>query len=93
MARLRSSVVVNGTTYVAGTEPPADVAVAITNPDAWESPPDRSDRGDPEEPPRSGAGATTAAWRAYAEALGVEVAGDAGRDDIIAEVDRVTAAS
>jgi hypothetical protein len=36
------------------------------------------------EPPRSGKGATTAAWRAYAEQLGVQVDEDAERGDIIA---------
>ncbi len=41
----------------------------------------------PEEPPRGGEGATEEAWRAYAEALGVEVPDGAGRDDIIALVD------
>lgn len=36
------------------------------------------------EPPRSGKGATTAAWRAYAEQFDVDVPADADRGDIIA---------
>ena len=38
------------------------------------------------EPPRSGKGATTAAWRAYAEQFGVQVDEDADRGDIIAQL-------
>lgn len=38
------------------------------------------------EPPRSGKGATEAAWRAYAAQLGVDVAADADRGDIIARL-------
>lgn len=40
----------------------------------------------PAEPPRSGKGATTAAWRTYAEQLGVAVDDDAERGDIIARL-------
>lgn len=36
------------------------------------------------EPPRSGKGASTAAWRAYAEQFDVDVPADADRGDIIA---------
>lgn len=38
------------------------------------------------EPPRSGRGATEAAWRAYAAQLGVDVASAADRGDIIARL-------
>lgn len=38
------------------------------------------------EPPRSGKGATTGAWRAYAEQFDVEVDEDADRGDIIARL-------
>jgi hypothetical protein len=38
------------------------------------------------EPPRSGKGATTAAWRAYAEQFDVQVDEDADRGDIIAQL-------
>jgi hypothetical protein len=39
------------------------------------------------EPPRVGRGSSRDAWAAYAEGLGVPVADDASRDDIIAAVD------
>lgn len=90
MARkLKLSVFVGAEVYEAGSEPPADVAKQITNADAWEDgdvPAAEASDG-PEEPPRSGQGATTDAWRAYADQLGVDVPDDAGRDDIIAAVD------
>ncbi len=41
----------------------------------------------PEPPPRIGRGSSTAAWRVYAEAAGLVVPAEAGRDDIIALVD------
>jgi hypothetical protein len=44
------------------------------------------------EPPRTGAGSTTEAWRAYAaDVLNLEVADDDGRDAIIARVDAAAA--
>ena len=43
------------------------------------------------EPPRAGRGASSAAWAEYATALGIELSGDMGRDDIIAAVDARTA--
>lgn len=82
MDRLASTVIVNGVAYERGTTPPKEVAEKITNPVAWEVDAQESD-----EPPRTGAGSTTDAWRAYATRLGVEVSDDAGRDDIIAAVD------
>ena len=39
------------------------------------------------EPPRSGRGSGTSAWRAYAEGLGLEVPAGASRGDIIGLVD------
>ncbi len=38
MSKLAVTVIVNGKTYPAGSEPPADVAKEITNPDAWAAP-------------------------------------------------------
>lgn len=40
-----------------------------------------------DEPPRSGKGSGKAAWKAYAESLGVTVGEDDDRDTIIAAVD------
>lgn len=37
----------------------------------------------PEEPPKAGPGSGAAAWRDYAEQIGVEVPEDASRDEII----------
>lgn len=42
---------------------------------------------DGQVPPRGGAGSGAEAWRAYAAAKGVEVAADAGRDDVIAALE------
>lgn len=39
------------------------------------------------EPPRSGKGSGLPAWKAYAESLGLEVPGDAQRDDVMTLVD------
>lgn len=39
-------------------------------------------------PPRAGRGSGRDAWAAYAASLGVEVPGDATREDIIAAVDK-----
>ncbi|TYP82073.1 hypothetical protein [Blastococcus xanthinilyticus] len=55
-------------------------------PDGTAFPTEPSDMGEV-EPPRSGAGSGTEVWRAHAERLGIEVAADAGRDDIVAAVD------
>jgi hypothetical protein len=38
VSKLAVTVVVNGKVYEAGSEPPADVAKQITNPDAWTAP-------------------------------------------------------
>jgi hypothetical protein len=38
------------------------------------------------EPPRSGKGSGKEAWAAYADSLGVDVPGDASRDDIVAHL-------
>lgn len=42
---------------------------------------------DPQEPPRSGRGATTAAWLTYAKSLGYEPPASVGRAELIAMVD------
>lgn len=39
------------------------------------------------EPPRVGRGSSRDMWAAYAESLGISVADDASRDDIVAAVD------
>lgn len=49
-------------------------------------PPSGSDDA-PVEPPRSGKGASKAAWAEYAATLGIELDSDASRDDLIAAVD------
>lgn len=48
---------------------------------------DQANGGANDEPPRSGRGATTAAWRTFAEARGYTVPKGAGRDAIIELVD------
>lgn len=78
--------------FSAGTIPPAWAAARITNPRAWTAdtstpaaqPPTPPS---PQEPPRWGAGATNAAWRDYANTLGIDVPPDATRGDIITAVD------
>jgi hypothetical protein len=84
--KLRLSVVVGAQLHEAGSEPPAEVAKAITNPDAWEGG-EVPQVAAGEEPPRSGRGSGVDEWRVYAETLGVDVPEDAGRDDIVALVD------
>lgn len=73
-------------------EVPAWAAAKITNPAAWAEPPTAvgvpsaataEGTPTPEPPPRGGPGSGAAAWRAYADQLGVTVADDAGRDDVI----------
>lgn len=44
-----------------------------------------------EEPPRAGRGSSLEAWQGYADALGIEYANDATRDDIVAAVDAAKA--
>lgn len=99
--QLRSTVVIGEKSYLAGSEPPADVAKLITNPDAWDGEPEpvkaprrraaRSGGGSggqsSEEPPRGGEGSGVEEWRAHAEKLDIEVPEDATRDDIVALVD------
>lgn len=93
-ARLAGFVHVDGVVYGPGDSVPADVARRITNPKAWEGgvPPSLDDEAtagaDVAEPPRSGAGSGRDAWAAYAAARGLEVSPDAGRDEIVAAVDK-----
>lgn len=96
---LKSTVVIGEKSYLAGSEPPPDVAKLITNPDAWDGDPEpvkasrrrggkpATSAGGSEEPPRGGEGSGVDEWRAHAEKLGLEVPEDAGRDDIVALVD------
>lgn len=84
------------------SELPAELVERLTNPIAFAAPPaaavpvlgvdtDAGDVDDDEpartEPPRSGAGSGVNAWRTFAETHGVDVADDASRDDIIAELE------
>lgn len=88
VARLALTVLAGGQFVPAGTEETVELRKAITNPVAWDGP---SELPEPkrEEPPRAGAGATTDAWRAfYKTVLGVDAPADAGRDDLIAAVDK-----
>jgi hypothetical protein len=76
--KLAVNTTIAGTTYPAGSVPPADVAKLITNPKCWE--------GDPAEagpPPMSGKGSGVKAWADYAAANDVEVPEDADRDAIV----------
>ena len=61
-----------------GTEPKAPPAPPAAPAD---------DDGAPVEPPRSGKGASKAAWAAFAATLGIESLPDASREDYIAAVD------
>lgn len=69
------------------TQPPEQPAVAGALP-----PHDQAGQGSEQsavgsgEPPRSGKGSGKEAWAAYAASLGVEVAEDASRDDIVAQL-------
>ena len=84
--------------FAPGDDVPSWAAEQITNPSAWETAPkglkldesggapadaspDSQDAA--EEPPLGGAGSGVAAWKAYAEGLGIEVPDDASRDDIV----------
>lgn len=75
-------------------EVPDWAARLITNPDAWEGGQAPSfddvedeDEDSPQVPPRGGPGSGAEAWRAYAAALGVEVASDASRDEVVAALE------
>jgi len=67
--------------------PEGEVAVLLTEP-AQPSPPARPVRlaepARPTPPPRFGRGSSEAAWRAFAEAAGVELGDITGRDAIVA---------
>lgn len=79
MARkLAVNTTIAGTTYEAGSVPPADVAKLITNPKAW-----GGDPADAGPPPMTGKGSGVNAWREYAAAQEVEVPDDADRDAIV----------
>jgi hypothetical protein len=66
-------------------ELPGWARTAITNPDVWDGADDSSDDGASavEVPPRGGPGSGAPAWRSYARSIGVEVADDASREDVI----------
>lgn len=72
-------------------EVPADVAKLVTNPKAWAVVPEPEQGPTGEAPPRSGPGSGVEAWKAYAAAVGVNVAEGASRDDVIAAVDTASA--
>jgi hypothetical protein len=71
------------TWYGPDDEVPAAVAKKI-GAHAWQSD-DAADQDGP--PPKSGRGATDAAWRAYAESVGVDTEDDAKKADIIAALE------
>lgn len=103
MARtLNAYVYVNGVGYAPGDAVPDDVAKKIgahawtseEEPDAQAPASGSGGVGDPvpaadevKAPPRSGRGSGTEAWRAYADAIGVDYADGAERDEIIIAVD------
>lgn len=95
--RLRTFVHVDGVAYGPDSDVPASVAARI-GAHAWvggavaESAAAAVQNGPTGlvEPPRSGAGASKAAWSEYAAARGVPVEDGASRDDIIAAVDAAT---
>lgn len=78
MSELLLAVVAKGTYFAAGTPRTGEAAKLVPDGPWW------SESG---EPPRSGKGSGVEAWREYAASLGIEVPGDASRDDIIAVVD------
>ena len=81
MSGLTQAVVASGTYFAAGTPRTGEAAKLVPDGPWW---PESSGVA---EPPRSGKGSGVEAWREYATSLGVEVADDATRDDIIAAVD------
>lgn len=83
MSELLLAVVAKGAYFAAGTPRTGEAAKLVPDGPWW------SESGDAQspEPPRSGKGSGVEAWREYATSLGVEVADDATRDDIIAVVD------
>lgn len=86
---------------LAGEVPADDIAALILNPSVWAEgeqeepvfeqeqvpPVQPEEAAAPQEPPRSGKGASAESWRAYAQEIGVDVDESAGRDDVIAAVD------
>ena len=93
MARLAGCVHLDGVAYSPDSDVPADVAARITNPKAWEggvlpeAPAPVAKESALPPPPKSGKGSGVDEWRTYAELVGVEVAADAGRDDVVAAVE------
>lgn len=99
MPRLRTTVHVtdlDGRTraFESGQDLPDWAAAQITNPDVWEGelprhlqceqdPSRPPEDASPAEPPRAGKGSGRDVWAAYAASRGVEVPGDASRDDIV----------
>lgn len=61
-------------------EPPAPVS-------GDESPAAESEQLEVAAPPKAGPGSSAEAWRVYAAGLGVDVADDASRDDVIAALE------
>lgn len=92
MSKLISNVFVEnewyGPAYGNTDRVPSDIAAKIPNPKAWENGalPDGPIFTDV-EPPRAGRKSGEAAWRAYAERLGIELPDDVNRDEIITLVD------
>ena len=89
-AHLTQAVLAGGRAFPAGTARQGSAAEVIPDGPWWSGP---AEVGAPpvvrvtEEPPRTGKGSSGKAWRDYAGRVGVVVADDATRDDIIAAVD------
>lgn len=88
-AHLTQAVLAGGRAFPAGTARQGPAAEVIPDGPWWSGPADADalhvDAA--EEPPRTGKGSSGKAWRDYAGRVGVVVADDATRDDIIAAVD------
>lgn len=96
MAKLLTDVYVDGVLHAAGSEAPRGVsnpaaldagAWAVDSLDPAHASTVHSDEVPGGPPPRNGAGSGRDAWKAYADTLGLEVADDATRDDIVAAVE------
>lgn len=85
--RLTRAVVVAGRVFPSGTARSGDAAGRIPDGPWWSTAAAPPAPATADEPPRSGRGSGVEAWRTHAAALGVQVADDASRDDIIAAVD------
>ena len=100
-AKLTRTVVAKGAFFAAGTLREGEAAKLVPDGPWWSGPAAAEvtpegvvvaseavvDEQGPAEPPRAGEGSGTERWREYATALGIKLADDASRADIIAAVD------